>query len=104
MGSLGFLFEQGETKRLAYYNDCKAVPPAAVEAANGVQVAMLDALRPHDHPSHMTLDEALTAARRIAADETVLTHLADYYDHDRDESELPNGVRFAYDGMKFQLS
>jgi len=104
MGSLGFLFEQGEAKRLAYYNDCKAVPPPAVEAANGVQLVALDALRPHEHPSHMTLDEALTTARRIAADETVLTHLTDFYDHDRDEAELPNGVRFAYDGMKFHLS
>jgi phosphoribosyl 1,2-cyclic phosphate phosphodiesterase len=103
MGSLGFLFEQAGVKRLAYYNDCKAVPPSAVEAADRVQVVVLDALRPHEHPSHMTLDEALTTARRIAADETILTHLTGFYDHDRDEAELPNDVRFAYDGMKFHL-
>ena len=88
----------------AYYNDCKAVPPAAIEEGNGVQVAVLDALRPHEHPSHMTLDEALTTARRIAAGETVLTHLTDFYDHDRDEAELPKRVRFAYDGMKLHLA
>ena len=104
MGSLGFLFEQGEARRLAYYNDCKAVSAAAVEAAKGVQVAVLDALRPHEHPSHMTLDEALTTARRIGAGETALSHLTDFYDHDRDEAELPNGVRFAYDGMKFCMT
>ena len=104
MGSLGFLFEQSGVKRLAYYNDCKEVLPPAVEAANGGQIAVLDALRPHEHPSHMTLDEALTAARRIAADETLLSHLTDFYDHDRDEAELPNGLRFAYDGMKFCMT
>ena len=104
MGSLGFLFEQSGVKRLAYYNDCKEVLPPAVEAAKGVQIAVLDALRPHEHPSHMTLDEALTTARRIAADETLLSHLTDFYDHDRDETELPNGVRFAYDGMNFCMT
>ena len=104
MGSLGFLFEQSGVKRLAYYNDCKEVLPPAVEAAKGVQIAVLDALRPHEHPSHMTLDEALTTARRIAADETLLSHLTDFYDHDRDETELPNGVRFAYDGMNFCIT
>jgi phosphoribosyl 1,2-cyclic phosphate phosphodiesterase len=104
MGSLGFLFEQNGAKRLAYYNDCKEVLSPAVEAANGVQVVILDSLRPHEHPTHMTLDEALTTARRISAGETLLSHLTDYYDHDRDEAELPNGVRFAYDGMKFCLT
>ena len=104
MGSLGFLFEHNGVKRLAYYNDCKEVLPLATEAAKGVSVAILDALRPQPHPSHMSLDEALTAARRIGADETVLSHLTGFYDHDRDEAELPNGVRFAYDGMKFCMT
>ncbi len=104
MGSLGFLFEQAGAKRLAYYNDCKVVSPPAVEAARGVRLAVLDALRPPEPPSHMTLDEALTTARRIAAGETLLSHLTDFYDHDRDEAELPDGVRFAYDGMKFRLT
>ena len=104
MGSLGFLFEQNGQKRLAYYNDCKKISPEATLAAERVQLVVLDALRPMEHPSHMTLDEALTAARRICADESLLSHLTDFYDHDRDSKDLPDGVLFAYDGLKRSLA
>ena len=100
MGSLGFLFEQSGTPKLAYYNDCKKVSSDAINAATGIDLVILDALRPTEHHSHMNLDEALTTARRIGAKETLLTHLTDFYDHDRDSSDLPNNVLFAYDGLK----
>ena len=103
MGSLGFLFEQGPNKKLAYYNDCKRVSPIAINAASGVDLAIIDALRPAEHHSHMTLDEALATARRISAKETLLTHLTDFYDHDRDSSDLPDTVLFAFDGLKRSL-
>ena len=102
--TLGLIFEEPSTgRKFAYYTDCKRVPREALELARGVDALALDGLRPTPHPSHLSIAEAIEVARDIGAPATWLTHLTHHTDHGPAEAELPEGVRFAYDGLRLRL-
>jgi phosphoribosyl 1,2-cyclic phosphate phosphodiesterase len=97
----GLIFEEASTgARLAYFTDCSAVPEAAEEMARGSDVVVLDALRHTEHPTHMSVQQAVAAARKIASPRTFFTHMAYHIDHQRDSRLLPEGMGFAYDGLR----
>jgi phosphoribosyl 1,2-cyclic phosphate phosphodiesterase len=50
------------------------------------------------HITHFSVEEAITAARRIGAKQTLFTHIAHSLPHEATNRELPDGIRLAYDG------
>jgi phosphoribosyl 1,2-cyclic phosphate phosphodiesterase len=102
--TIGYLFEHPGTRSLAYLPDVKRIPPATMQLLRGVDVLVLDALRPTPHPTHFTLDEALATAADTAASEIWLTHLGHENDHSRLTRSLPPGVSVAWDGLKVSLA
>jgi len=104
VGTLGLVFtERSSGRRLAYYTDCKSVPPEAVELARGSDAVVLDGLRPDPHPSHMSIAEAVAAAGLIGAARTFLIHMTHLTDHAADGKTLPSGVEFSHDGLRLVL-
>lgn len=102
--TLGLVFEEAVSgAKIAYFNDCKAVPPQARALAEGADIVVLDGLRPKPHPSHMSFDEAVQTALEMAAPQTYLTHLTFQIDHETASRTLPRGVAIAYDGLRLRV-
>ncbi|MEM9479234.1 MAG: MBL fold metallo-hydrolase [Verrucomicrobiota bacterium] len=101
--TVGFLFERGGRKRLAYFPDCKVIEGGGLERLEGVEVLIIDALRHSSHPTHMNFEESLAAVEAIGPERAYFTHIADQVMHARDEPLLPKGVTIAYDGLQFAV-
>lgn len=96
----GLVFSRGGRKRLAYMTDCQAVPTEAQEAAYGVDVLVVDALRYASHSTHMSIAEALDVVARIRPGKTYFIHMCHDLGHAETEASLPADVRLAYDGLR----
>jgi phosphoribosyl 1,2-cyclic phosphate phosphodiesterase len=88
---------------LAYVTDAKMIPPAALEQLRGAKVLVINALFRTEHPTHLSIPEAVRAAREIGADRTYLTHLTHDNFHADLEAELPRGVAPAFDGLTIRI-
>lgn len=102
--TLGLVFtERSSGRRFAYYTDCKALTPEAVRLARGADALIIDGLRPLPHPSHLSIEEAIAAARDLGVQRAWLTHLTHLSDHAETEAALPPGTLLAYDGLRIRL-
>lgn len=88
---------------LAYVTDAKSLPPEALDQLRGASVLVINALFRTEHPTHLSIPEAVAAAREIGADRTYLTHLTHDNFHADLEAELPRGIAPAFDGLTVRI-
>jgi phosphoribosyl 1,2-cyclic phosphate phosphodiesterase len=88
---------------LGYITDAKELPDEALRAFSGVSVLVLNALFRTPHPTHLSISEAVAAAKRVGARQTYLTHLTHRTGHAELEAELPRGIAPAFDGLTVQI-
>jgi len=87
----------------AYCTDCNEIPPASMELLRGLDVLILDALRPRPHPTHLSFEQALAVIAELKPRRAFFTHLSHDMKHADIEATLPGHVRVSYDGLKLEL-
>ena len=70
----------------------------------GLDVLVMNALRPKPHGTHQSIDEALENVKRLNPKETYFVHMSHHMGlHEEAEKQLPPHVHFAYDGLAIEL-
>ena len=98
MLSLGFRFGN-----IAYSPDLSGIPEASLPLLQGLDLWIVDALRPAPHPSHFSLKQALAWIERLAPKRAILTHMTFDLDYATLRRDLPPHVEPAYDGLVVQV-
>lgn len=88
----------------SYMTDVKEVPDSTKEKIKGSKVLVLSGLRwGPEHPTHLTIPEAVEIANEIGAPKTYLIHMNSYVNHAESNKKLPKHVRLAYDQLEIEI-
>ncbi|WP_339788153.1 MBL fold metallo-hydrolase [uncultured Imperialibacter sp.] len=87
-----------------YITDANYISDEEKKKIKGSKVLVLNALQKTPHISHFTLDEAISLAQELKADQTYFTHISHKLGAHRDVSaQLPENIYLAYDGQQLTL-
>jgi len=100
MPVLGFRFG-----KFTYITDANRIEETEKEKVKGSDVLVLNALRKQQHISHFSLEEAIDLSQELKMPTTYFTHVSHQLGRHADvESELPEGIHLAYDGLELNFS
>lgn len=105
-----FLLQHGNIPALgyrigdaAYTPDVNDIPEESWHALENLDLWIIDALRYAPHPSHFSLDDALSWIGKFKPRRAVLTNLHSDLDYEVLRGKLPDGVVPGYDGMRLTV-
>jgi phosphoribosyl 1,2-cyclic phosphate phosphodiesterase len=96
--SLGF-----RINTIAYSTDVIGFPDESLPVLRGLDLWVVDCLRPEPHPTHAHLDMTLGWIEQFKPGRAVLTHMDVSMDYETLQSQLPAGVEPGFDGMEIHL-
>jgi len=86
----------------AYTPDLNDIPEQSWPALENLDLWIVDALRYAQHPSHFSLNDALSWIEKFKPRRAVLTNLHSDLDYEALRAKLPPGVEAGYDGMRLE--
>ena len=87
----------------AYCPDVSSYPDETLDKMRGLDVLIVDALQYREHPSHMSLDQALAVIAELAPKRAYLTHMHIPMDYETVKAETPDNVEPCHDGLVIEL-
>jgi phosphoribosyl 1,2-cyclic phosphate phosphodiesterase len=102
-----FLLQHGNVPALgyriaaaAYTPDVSDIPPASWPYLENLDLWIIDGLRYAGHPSHFSVNDALSWINRFKPRQAVITNMHSDLDYEVLRQSLPPNVIPAYDGMR----
>ena len=90
--------------KLGYLTDFKEISDEEIAKLKGIELLVVNSLRFEPHDSHFSVAEALNLIEKVAPQQAYLTHMSHEIGlYDQAASRLPEGVKFAYDGLKVSI-
>lgn len=88
----------------SYMTDVKDIPEATKEKVKGSKVLVLSGLRwGPEHPTHLTIPEAVSVAAELDIPKTYLIHMNSYVNHAESNERMPDSVELAYDLLEIEI-
>ncbi|MGK7369595.1 MAG: MBL fold metallo-hydrolase [Candidatus Halalkalibacterium sp. M3_1C_030] len=85
---------------ISYLTDVKSIPDSTKELIKGSELLVLSGLRwEPDHPTHLTIPQAVELAEELQVPQTYLIHMNSYVNHEESNEKLPEHVKLAYDQL-----
>ena len=88
----------------SYITDANLIPDRTMARLKGTRILVLNALQKEKHISHFNLEEAISMAKLIGAEQTYFTHISHRLGlHKKISEKLPTGIELAHDGLSITL-
>lgn len=89
---------------ISYLTDVKSIPDITKERIKGSKLLVLSGLRwEPEHPTHMTIPEAVEIADELKIPQTYLVHMNGFVNHAESNKKLPAHVQLAYDQLVIEV-